>query len=116
MTSTSKNRTQRRSSARTPKSVLQRIHMEKAQEKGFQEGKKYAIRMMCAALALSLREHHNLSRDQIMQSSACLKPTAPMKFWNRPKKNAALKPISLISAMKIWRMNCFENLCFFKRS
>ena len=30
MTSTSKNRAQRRSSARTPKSVLQRIHMEKA--------------------------------------------------------------------------------------
>lgn len=66
MTSTSKNRAQRRTSARTPKSVLQRIHMEKAQEKGFQEGKKYAIRMMCAALALSLKEHHNLSRDQIM--------------------------------------------------
>lgn len=64
--SSGSNRQHRRSTGRNHQHVLQRIRMEKENEKGFQDGKKFAIRMMCAAMALSLKEHHGFTREQIL--------------------------------------------------
>ena len=60
------NRAQRRASSRNAKSLYQRIQLEHENEKGFQEGKKFASKMMCAAIALSLRELHGFTREQIL--------------------------------------------------
>lgn len=62
----SQNRAARRASARNTKSLLQRIQFEKEHEKGFQEGKRFASKMMCAAIALSLNEMHGFTREQIL--------------------------------------------------
>lgn len=60
------NRAQRRASCRNAKSLYQRIQLEHENEKGFQEGKKFASKMMCAAIAISLQERHGFTREQIL--------------------------------------------------
>lgn len=62
----SQNRAQRRAASRNAKSVYQRIQLDRENEKGFQQGKSFASKMMCAAIALSLQEKHGFTREQIL--------------------------------------------------
>lgn len=62
----SQNRAQRRAASRNHKTLYQRIQLDRENEKGFQEGKSFASKMMCASIALSLQEKYGFTREQIM--------------------------------------------------